>query len=222
MHSASLSNNEGIVFILDGAGGSGWTPTVLRHILSELPYEVHHFRWGHGYMRIIKDLTNRDNTKLRSEELAALIRDYRTKHPQRKVYVIAKSAGTAPAVMALSQLEPDTVDRAFLLSPAISPAFDLTLALGATKQELYSYWSPHDHFWLGLGTSLFGTADGVPCRAAGLTGFKRPEDPQKNLHYAKLREIEWTPSMLLQGHLGGHPGNSMPPFIRKYVLPLLI
>jgi alpha-beta hydrolase superfamily lysophospholipase len=172
-------------------------------------------------MRIIKDLTNRDNTRRRSEELAELIRDYKSKFPERRIYVIAKSAGTAPAVMALSQLENDTVERAFLLSPAISPEFDLSRALGATKQELYSFWSPHDHFWLGLGTSLFGTADGVTCRAAGLTGFKRPDDPRQNSQYEKLKEIEWTPSMLLLGHLGGHPGNSMPPFIRKYILPLL-
>jgi hypothetical protein len=216
-----LNDKEGIVFILDGAGGSGWTPTVLRHILSELPYEIHHFRWGHGYMRIIKDLTNRDNTRRRSEELAGLIRDYKSKFPERRIYVIAKSAGTAPAVMALSQLEDDTVERAFLLSPAISPGFDLSRALASTKLDLYSFWSPHDHFWLGFGTTLFGTADGVPGRAAGLTGFKRPDDPQRILHYAKLREIAWTPSMLWQGHLGGHPGNSMPPFIRKYILPLL-
>lgn len=216
-----MNDKKGIVYILDGAGGSGWTPTVLRYILAELPYELHHFRWGHGYMRIIKDLTNRDNTKRKSEELAGLIRDYKSKHPERRIYVIAKSSGAAPAVMALSQLEPDTIERAFFLSPALSPSFDLSRALASTKQDLYSFWSPHDHFWLGIGTSLFGTADGVPGRAAGLTGFKRPDNAQQNLHYAKLREIEWSPSMVWLGHLGGHPGNSMPPFIRKYILPLL-
>ena len=218
---AQLSSDEGIVYILDGAGGSGWTPTVLRHLLSELPYEFHHFRWGHGYMQIIRDLTNRTNLRKRSEELANLIREYKKKYPERKVYVIAKSAGTAPAVMALSQLEANTVERAILLAPAISPRFDLSKALAATKQELYSFWSPHDHFYLGLGTSLFGTADGVPCRAAGLTGFVRPDESQHNPHYAKLQEVKWQPSMMLLGHLGGHPGNSMPPFMRRYILPLL-
>lgn len=217
-----MNSDEGIVYILDGAGGSGWTPTVLRHLLSELPFEFHHFRWGHGYMQIIKDLTNSTNLSQKAEELASLIREYKIKYPDRRVYIISKSTGTAPAVMALAQLQPESVERAFLLSPAISPDFDLSKALAATKQGLYSFWSPHDHFWLGLGTSLFGTADGVFCRSAGLTGFTRPDESSNNPHYVKLQEIEWVPSMLLQGHLGGHPGNSMPPFLRKYVLPLLI
>jgi pimeloyl-ACP methyl ester carboxylesterase len=216
-----MSKSTGIVYILDGAGGSGWTPLVLRRALADLPYDVHHFRWGRGYMRIISDLTNSENIQLRSRELADLIRDYRRRSGNRKVYVIAKSAGTMVALRALAQVEEESVERAILLSPAVSPGFPLSDSLRAVKRDLVSFWSPNDLFWLGLGTSLFGTADGVPCRAAGLVGFRVPDEQELPREYVKLRQIRWEPSMVRLLHLGGHAGNSMPPFLRKHVVPLL-
>lgn len=213
-----MSQTAGIVYVLDGAGGSGWTPLVLRRTLSHLPYDVHHFRWGKGYMRIISDLTNKENIHQKSAELANLIHEYKRHHHNHKIYVIAKSAGTIVALKALARVDQDTVELAILLSPAVSPRFELSSALRAVRKELVSFWSPADLFWLGIGTSWFGTADGVRCRAAGLVGFKTSDEPGA---HSKLRQIKWEPSMMRLLHLGGHPGNSMPPFLRQHVIPLL-
>ena len=156
-----MSEYEGVVYVLDGAGGSNFTPWVLRRSLARLPYEVRHFRWGTGYMRIINDLTNRDNIARKSDELKRSIEEYKAQNGTHRIYVIAKSAGTAVALRALSQLPEHTVERAILMSPAVSPKFPLSPALRAVRHEIVSFWSPNDLLHLGLGTSLFGTADGV-------------------------------------------------------------
>jgi hypothetical protein len=217
--------NNGVVYVVDGAGGSGFTPLVLRRSLSRLPYEVRHFRWGTGYGRILSDLTNRDNIRRKASELSDSIAEYRGESGNRdhRVYVVAKSAGTAVALWALTELAPDTVERAILLSPAVSPTFPLVDALRAVRSDLVNFWSPNDLFFLGLGTSLFGTADGVFGKSAGLTGFAHrvADDEEVVPEYAKLRQIKWDPSMIRFLHLGTHSGNSMPPFVDKYIVPLL-
>jgi hypothetical protein len=43
-------------------------------------------------------------------------------------------------------LEANAVDRAVLLSPAVSPRFDLDPALRAVRRDLISFWSPLDWF----------------------------------------------------------------------------
>ncbi|HEY9774075.1 MAG TPA: alpha/beta hydrolase [Planktothrix sp.] len=214
-----MQNREGVVYIIDGAGGSGWTPLVFRRSLSGLPYEVKHFRWGTGYMRIINDLTDRENIESRSNELRQSIEAHKREHPHERIYVIAKSAGTMIALRALSDLPQHTVEKAILLSPAVSPGFDLSNALRACKQELINFWSPNDHFFLNLGTSLFGTADGIKGKGAGLVGFDIPKESVEE--YAKLRQIKWEPSMMKLLHMGDHAGNSMPPFVDKHIVPLL-
>jgi hypothetical protein len=227
----AVSGSNGVVYVVDGAGGSGFTPLVLRRSLSHLPYEVRHFRWGTGYGRILSDLTNRENIRKKASELSRSIAEYRRQSGNEdcRVYVVAKSAGTAVALWALTESEPDTVERAILLSPAVSPTFPLVDALRAVRGDLINFWSPNDLFFLGLGTSLFGTADGVFGKSAGLTGFAYKNDVDVDgvigddvaAEYAKLRQIKWNPSMIKFLHLGTHSGNSMPPFVNKYIVPLL-
>jgi hypothetical protein len=176
---------------------------------------MNHFRWGAGYMRIIKDLTNRDTNRKKASELASQLRDYRSKFPEHHLHLVAKSAGTVIALWAMSELEPHTLDRVVLLSAAVSPVFPLDEALPAARQDVYSFWSPNDVFWLGWGTSLFGTADGVRGNSAGLVGFHTTQST------TKLREVKWDPSMISSFHMGTHSGTSMPRFIRNYVMPLL-
>lgn len=215
-----MSDKQGIIYILDGAGASGFTPYIFLKTLRELPYELTHFPWGTGYMRLLSDLTNRANMQTRADELARSMRDYKVQNPDRKIHIIAKSAGTAVALMALQQLEPDTVESAVLLAPAVSPSFALHNALRAVRTEIVSFWSPLDLFWLGFCTSIFGTADGVPCCSSGLVGFKTPTDATEA--YSKLRQIKWEPSMLRFHHIGDHMGNSMPAFIRAYIIPIIV
>lgn len=217
-----MSEKEAVVYIVDGAGGSGFTPLVLRRALSTAPYTVRHFRWGTGYMRIINDLTDRRNMLSKSQELKKEIAEYRTANPNHRIYLVAKSAGTAVALNALAELPENSVDRVILMSPAVSPAFPLADSLRAVRGDVYSFCSAADLLFLHVGTSLFGTADGIKGISAGLRGFARIDDESLSQQYAKLHEIHWNPSMMKLLHFGDHSGNSMPMFVNQYILPLLL
>jgi pimeloyl-ACP methyl ester carboxylesterase len=207
-------SESGIVYVIDGAGASGFLPFVMQFSLNRLPHKMSHFRWGCGYGRIIADLKNRDHMREKASELGRSIKQYRSANAGHPVFVVAKSAGTAVALWALSESENDAVERAILLSPAVSPVFPIDQALPAVRREIVSFWSPYDLFYLGLGTSLFGTADGVVGKSAGLVGFSHSGDH-------KLRQVKWEPSMIRSLNPGTHFGTSMPPFINRFVLPLL-
>ena len=216
-----MVEHEAVTFIIDGAGGSGFTPVVIRRVLEGLPHKVVHFRWGTGYMRILSDLTNRGNMQTKSDELSVALLEYRQANPNHQVYIVAKSAGTAVALNALAKLPESTVDRVILMSPAVSPAYPLSQSLRAVKGDVISFCSAKDVLFLHLGTSLFGTADGINCVGAGLRGFSKPTEESIVSEYSKLHEIHWEPSMMKLGHFGDHSGNSMPPFVNRYILPLL-
>lgn len=221
LRSATLNDHEAVVYIIDGAGGSGFTPVIIRRVLEGLPYQVKHFRWGTGYMRIISDLTNRENMRKKSDELSESIAEYRKEHPNHLIYIVAKSAGTAVALNALAKLPEDTVERVILMSPAVSPTFPLADALRAVRGDAISFCSSKDVLFLHVGTSLFGTADGIKGKGAGLRGFSRPTEYALAAQYAKLHEIHWEPSMMKLMHFGDHSGNSMPLFVQRFILPLL-
>jgi alpha-beta hydrolase superfamily lysophospholipase len=208
--------NKGIVYVLDGAGGVALFSSVVMRVLSALPYEVQRFNWGVGFGKLLSDLTNRSNIEARAVELSRLISDYHNKNVGHQVFIVAKSAGSAVALMSLVDLPPESVERVILLSPAVSPSFNLDQVLHAVRRDLVSFWSPLDLLFLGWGTMLFGTADGVRGKSAGLTGFKTNGDPIE-----KLKQIKWQPSMMKFFNFGDHWGTSMPPFIRHYVLPLV-
>jgi pimeloyl-ACP methyl ester carboxylesterase len=215
------------VLVLGGVGGLDWVGFNMRRAAraARLPCAVESFRWGHGFGRWYADLTNVTHGGLQAARVAEAIRRFRAEHPGEPVFVVGKSGGAGIAAWALERLEPETLERAVLLSPALSPRYDLTAALRAVKRDIVVYWSPLDVVFLGAGTRLFGTIDGVRTRGAGLLGFAvpRPDDPdeERRRQYAKLRQVRWRPRMAGLGHLGGHFGADQRRFLLKYVLPLL-
>jgi hypothetical protein len=128
-------------------------------------------------------------------------------------------------VKAFELLDEETVERAVLLAPALSPRYDLTAALRAVRRDVVVFWSPLDVIVLGFGTRLFGTVDRVRTVSAGLVGFQIPaslaHDARQNREYRKLRQIRWHPRMATTGNFGGHLGPDCPFFLKKYVVPLL-
>jgi pimeloyl-ACP methyl ester carboxylesterase len=217
----NMQAKKGKVYVIDGAGGSGFLPFVMQNILTDSRFDMEHFRWSVGYMRIIKDLTNRDVNRAKARDLSRLILEHRESRPDDQIHVVAKSAGTAIALWAMAELPERILDRVILLAPAVSPGFPLEGSLKAARRDVYSFWSPRDLFFLGLGTSLFGTADGVKGKSAGLVGFEPRKEHQSGGGGAKMVEIEWEPRMLSCWHVGDHAGTSMPRFIKRYVMPLL-
>ncbi len=189
------------------------------------PYAVELFPWGHGLGRWHADLTNALNRDEQARLLAEKVRQYRIQQPQNPIFLVAKSGGAGVVVRALELLDEQQVERAVMLAPAISPAYDLSNALRAIRREMVVFWSPLDLIILGFGTRIFGTVDRKRTAGAGLVGFRVPA--ALDLHecaaqqYEKLRQIRWGPRMASSGYLGGHFGPDSPLFLRRYVVPLL-
>lgn len=215
----------GLVLVADGVGGLDLCGTALRYVIGaeKLPYAVKLVPWGHGWGRWHADLTNSVNRDAKARAVAEEVQTFRDKSPEAPVFLIGKSGGTGVVVKALEGLPGDTVDVAVLISPALSPGYDLTDALRAVRREVVVFWSPWDVFVLGAGTRIFGTIDRVKTVSAGLVGFHPgppPTDGQRS-QYDKLRQVRWRPTMASTGYFGGHVGPDSPAFLRKYVVPLL-
>jgi hypothetical protein len=218
----------GLVLVADGVGGFDVCGTAMRYVLAaeKLPYAVEVFPWGHGFGRWHADLTNTGNRDEKAGLLAESVRQYKAERPMDPVFLVAKSGGAGIVVKALERVDEKQVELAVLLAPALSPAYDLSLALRAVRHKMVVFWSPLDVFMLGMGTKVFGTVDRVRSVGAGLVGFRTPATGGKLNEnnggaYDKLRQIHWRPRMAATLYLGGHFGTDSPLFLRKYVAPLL-
>jgi hypothetical protein len=216
----------GLVIIVDGIGGidllGKGAPAAIRQ--AGLPHEVHHFNWTHGTGKFLKDLQDTQHILKKSDELAAFIKNYRARNPNRPIYIVAKSGGTGLVLFALQSLPPNTVERVILLSAAVSPGFDLRAALRATRREVVSFHSRNDRYVLGWGTSKFGTIDRYYGQSAGLTGFLIPENlnQQDRQMYMRLIQVPFSARMLREGTSNGtHHSTSTPWFVTSEVAPWL-
>ncbi len=109
------------------------------------------------------------------------------------------------------------------MSSALSPTYDLRLALAATKRGIVAFHSPYDRVMLDWGTRQFGTVDRFYMRSAGLEGFRIPDglsNSDREL-YSRLVQIPWSARMILEGNIGQHIGPCFPGFMMAEVAPWL-
>lgn len=216
----------GLVIIVEGIGGIDIIGKSANASFKQvgLPHEVHHFNWTHGTGQFLRDLQDTQHILKKADELATFIKDYRAKHPNRPIYIIAKSGGTGLTLYALANLPAGILERVILLSAAVSPTFDLRPALRATRREVVSFHSKNDRMILGWGTSQFGTIDRYYGQSAGLTGFTVPErlSQEDRALYVRLIQVPFTTRMLREGSSNGsHTSTSMPGFLTSEVVPWL-
>jgi len=220
---AMAGNETGLILLADGIGGFDLCGMGLRHAAGHagLTHEVRVVNWGHGLGRWHRDLTNVANHETQAAAIAAAALEFHESRPDAPIFLVGKSGGTGIIVKTLERLPESSVERAVLLSSALSPRYDLSRALGAVRREMAVFWSPFDVFILGVGTHVFGTVDRVNTVSAGLVGFRPPASADSS-QYRKLRQVRWSPQMAPTGNLGGHVGVDSPAFLRKYVVPLLL
>jgi hypothetical protein len=214
---------RGLVLAVGGVGGLDFCGIALRYVLAatRLPHAIQLVRWGHGFGRWHADLTDAANHEAAALLIAATVRGYKSGPKDGHVFVVAKSGGAGVAVKALELLDEQSVERAVLLAPALSPGYDLTRALRAVRSEIVVFWSPLDLLVLGAGTRWLGTIDRLKTVSAGLVGFQVPPEEARSREYGKLRQVRWHPGMAATGYFGGHWGPDSPWFLKKYVVPLL-
>jgi pimeloyl-ACP methyl ester carboxylesterase len=215
----------GIVILVEGIGGfsvMGPVGKAALHIVG-LPHEVREFRWSHGFGHLLQDLQDTRYFLAKAEELAALIGRLRDEKPDRPIFLVGHSAGTGLVVRAAELAPPGSIDRLVLMSSALSPNYDLRLALAATRRGIVAFHSPYDRVMLDWGTRQFGTVDRFYTRSAGLAGFRIPEEISESDRelYSRLVQIPWSARMILEGNVGQHIGPCFPAFMMAEVAPWL-
>lgn len=215
----------GVIFLIGGIGGWDVMPTSARLTFQAagVPHEVRDFIWTHGWGKLFRDLQDFRHMERKAEELAHEIRQVHETEPERPIFLLAKSGGTGLALRAAELLPEKTIERIVLLAAAVSPDYDLSRALRATRGQIVSFYSPLDQFILNWGTRNFGTIDRHYGPGAGLHGFRRPHDlsPENRALYDRLVQVPWTPRFMWEGYYGGHAANSFPVFLAAEVVPWL-
>ena len=142
--------------------------------------------------------------------------------PTARIYLTSHSGGAGLAVWALEDLPPDVrIQDLLLMSPALSPSYDLSRALSHVNGKAYVFFSTGDELILGYGTRMFGTIDGVQCDAAGRVGFVRPESADA-AEYRKLVQVPYEPAWVRYHDYGDHIGGMNRSFARQVLAPLLL
>lgn len=214
---------QGIVLVTNGAGGNTEATRALVSAVkkSGLPLSIRTFEWTHGVGRSVTDMTDVEHAQEQGRLLAEQIITYRATYPNTPIYLLGYSAGTHVTLEATRWLEPNSLERVILLAPAVSSEYDLSVTLAAARQGVDVYTSQRDRLYLGTGTDIVGTADGlrgVP--AAGRVGFEPPAPLDANLA-RRLRQHPWNRSVAWTGNDGSHAGGLQSTYLRAYILPLL-
>jgi pimeloyl-ACP methyl ester carboxylesterase len=219
---------KGMVLSLDGVGGYNWLNRMLRWGLRDggVKSAIVIYHWSVGPLGLwVSDLMLRRRNRAAAAILAEYIAEYRRRMPGRPVTLIGHSAGGGIAAWVLEAL-PDgcQVDRAFLLSPALSPRYNLARALRAVRDRLYVAYSWTDISLMAIGTTLFGTIDGRHTPCAGLIGFRLPEglSPEDREAYRKVRQIGWRLRMIRDGNWGDHTGFTTHRYACRVLAPAVL
>jgi pimeloyl-ACP methyl ester carboxylesterase len=220
----SLAPNADVVYVADGSGDYRTTSAALSQAVRDTsaPLRVETFVWSHGYNRLLADHLDHSHHIQEGQRLAALIAASRQTCPDRAIYLVGHSSGSAVVLAAAEASPPGSIERILLLAPAVSKDYDLRPALRASRQGIDVFTSRRDVGALAIGTGIIGTADHRWSAAAGRVGFAPVATCLgDDALYAKLRNHPWDPCVAWTGNRGSHYGTIQPAYARTYLLPLL-
>lgn len=210
-----------LVYVVDGAGDlKGCSTALTKAMFAEgNPVELSPVVWSHGYRKLLLDQVDVVHARRQGIKLAETIRDVRAREADRRIVLVAHSAGAAVALAAAEQLSAGTLDRLVMLAPSVSRGYDLRPALAACREGIDVFCSSRDRWALGVAMRLVGTTDDHRSRkAAGRVGFDVPCADELAGH---VRQHFWTPENKADGHDGGHFGAYSPAYVRRHILPQL-
>jgi len=199
----------GVAFVVPGVAGDGDSYNALRSQLSDAGFGVRTHGWGSPLFTMnfsTKSIHDKAEQAL-AEKIDAIPGDV-------EVIVIGHSAGGGVALGAVALLRQRHVDTVILLSPSVSPGYDLAPALARTSGRIHNFYSPHDVTFLKWRTGNFGTYDRIKTPAAGHAGFSSSH-PRLIQHPFEERWREL-------GNNGGHWGTLAKEFIERGVMPLVL
>ncbi len=217
----------GLTIYVGGAGpignvGSLDVPAGLQDARYQGAIEV--FPWQ-GFTHA-GDQMNLSRNRSKGVELSNKIRDYRRQYPNKKINIVALSAGTGIAAFALEYLPEDVkIDNGVFLACSMSSRYDLTRALRRLNGKLYVIYSDSDPIlrnvvWYTGTVDRASPEDGI----AGLRGFRLPDikGPDTERQYAKVINVPWRIDFAGAGYDGGHIDCTSREFVRRYIGPIFV
>jgi hypothetical protein len=158
------------------------------------------------------------NARLRALALADKIQAYAARYPERKINVIALSAGTGVAVWAVENVRGSAhINNLILLGSSLSSDYDMSKALAHIDGQVFVYHSPHDNVLEAV--RVVGTIDGKRgVDSAGFVGLHPPGGPD-----SRIVNIPWSRKWLALGWAGAHTDCTNARFVRyelsKHIVP---
>lgn len=201
----SRGTGPGVVLFVPGAGGDGTWYRGVNDGLRDAgeTRTIRTVGWGMPGPFFVMNFNDK-GVHLRAEQKLA---DAIARAGAGPVDIVAHSAGCGVALGALGRLpEGVSVRRVLLMSPSVSPQYELEPAL-ARVDSIDVFHSQRDTIFLSWRVSTFGTYDGVKTKAAGNVGFVT-DSP-------KVRQHAWSEGDATLGHDGGHFGATSRAYVRK-------
>ncbi len=206
----STAENFGKTYYLDGAGNWGFGASEVPGGLQQAGYhgDVELYVWTLSFNPLVDQL-NIPGAKLRASALARRIENYHERYPNRKINLIALSAGTGVATWAIEGLKGGaTVNNLILLGSSLSHDYDMRLALSKMTGKIFVYHSPYDEVLETV--KIVGTIDGKRgVNSVGAVGLKAPRGME-----GRVVNTPWNRSWVRLGWAGAHTDCTNQKFIR--------
>ena len=199
----------GVAFVVPGVAGDGDSYNALRTQLNAAGYGVRTHGWGSPLFAM-----NFSTKSIHDKAEQSLAEKIDSIPKEVEVIVIGHSAGGGVALGAVALLKHRNVETVILLSPSVSPGYDLAPTVAHTNGSIHNFFSQHDVTFLKWRTGNFGTYDRVKTPAAGHLGFSS-SNPKLIQHEFNERWREF-------GNDGGHWGTLANKFIEREVMPLIV
>ncbi|MFT3787109.1 MAG: alpha/beta hydrolase [Tepidisphaeraceae bacterium] len=213
----SKGTGEGVVLFIHGAGGDGGWYSGIEQGLRDAGEKrtIRSVHWGMPGPMFVMNFNDRGVHERAERTLAEVIARAKT----APIDLVAHSAGCGATLGALAQLPPDVhVRHIVLLSPSVSPTYDLKRAL-VHVESIDVFTSTNDTTFLKWRCSTFGTYDGVKTVAAGNCGFD--VSTLSPAEQAKVHQHAWTEADKDLGNDGGHFGPTARKFVAARVSPVV-
>jgi len=209
---------RGLIIILGGVEGPSIFNSQMAYglVRGRVRAAIRRIDWNDGpfLMRSAINLMSPTHHQRQAQRVADAIIAYRQEYPNGRVSLIAQSGGCWIAVRAIELLPENLrISTCVLLASAISPGRDHAIAGARCTNRLYSFKSIADWFYLGFGTTVFGTSDRRHRPATGQVGMANTPPG--------VNEISWRPAWMRWGYVGNHTSSTSPAFVRSVVAPLM-
>ena len=213
--------DRGLVIVLPGIHGRIGLTDAICHGLNDggVDGAIEIYDWT-SWRGPIYNLEAQAGNRKVAKKIAQRIVKYQKERPLRPVVLLGHSGGAALAAWASEEMPMGhNVDGVVLLAAAMSPGYDLDLALAGSRRGIVSFHCDRDWFFLGVGTFVAGTMDGRHTASAGRTGFTVPQALRRERGYDRLFQVAWRDEMAEAGHIGSHLTSGARAYVARYVAP---